>query len=490
MAAKKPAAVAPLASSNHPPFPMTIEEEQPVATTARAETTVADHSGLSLKEEEREAKASSDEEKKNNAGQQTTNDCSTEDNAADKNDVNNDDDSVWKGPRDASKQLGDDAFRLGHYLDAVTHYTAAIDLDPDFAVAYSNRSACYLKLGEKSRALRDAEQCVTLHFGTKAHSRMAAALQSLGRWESASKEWRLVLVDEPTNVAALHGQEVCQMQLEQQQRKQQEREREVASTNPASSDPTSAADADKDDLDDFFDEVDDATREVAHQRQEQLDAISDEPQATNAIKHHKADLGTAQQQVDRLLQPNYKWRNLNPFYVLDVSHTASSDEISRRYKALSLLLHPDKNPGASPRLQDAYDQVKAAKAVLDDEHRASHCRQLVEQGMKQGTLDWERNNGGRSGSGGTGAGSATTAATSLQDAQSRAVHKIFAQIEHRRREVEERERSHAQRERDKEEEEADKERTARTFDKSWKKDERVEKRIGSWRHFQKKKPKL
>jgi DnaJ family protein C protein 8 len=71
------------------------------------------------------------------------------------------------------------------------------------------------------------------------------------------------------------------------------------------------------------------------------------------------------------------------------------------------------------------------------------------------------------------------------------VQRIFAQIELKRREVEKNERKHEERERQQEEEELEKGRRERKFDKNWRDETRVDKRIGNWRDFQqKKKPKL
>jgi len=160
---------------------------------------------------------------------------------------------------------------------------------------------------------------------------------------------------------------------------------------------------------------------------------------------------------------------LNPFLVLDLPHTASEDEISKRYKALSLLLHPDKCRSLS-NAKEAYDEVQRAKKTLDDENKGRHARQLIEQGMKMGQKEWRAN--GEKGS--------------LEDLQSRATQKIFAEIENKRREVERRERKQEQRERHQEEEELKKEKDERQFDKKWREDNRVEKRIGNWRDFKKK----
>jgi DnaJ family protein C protein 8 len=376
----------------------------------------------------------------------------------------------WKLQRDACKLAGDQAFQTGDYASAIPHYSSAISLDPEFCVGYSNRSAAYLKKGDKSKALHDANKCVDLgSMGAKGISRQAAALQSLGRWQTALQSWLNVLNLDEQNEAAKKGVQDCQEQLYKEQ-KETEMEK-VQAEQEITGGSDDAVNVDKDDLDDFFNDIDDATAQVRKEKE-----IAAEPQATDAIKKQKKSLGTAQQQIERLLKENYKWRNLNPFYVLDLPHTASTEEISRRFKGLSLLLHPDKNT-TEPNAQEAYDEVLKAKAMLDDDNKSNHCRQLIEKGMIRGQAEWEQRKGFDS-------------SASLEDFQSKAVQRIFAEIEHRRREVERRERQYEQRTQQQEDEEERKEFDCRKFDKEWKQEERVDKRIGNWRDFAKKKPKL
>ena len=45
------------------------------------------------------------------------------------------------------KGKGDDFFRAGDVRSAINAYSAAIDADEDLTSCYSNRAACYLKLG-------------------------------------------------------------------------------------------------------------------------------------------------------------------------------------------------------------------------------------------------------------------------------------------------------------------------------------------------------
>lgn len=52
---------------------------------------------------------------------------------------------------------------------------------------------------------------------------------------------------------------------------------------------------------------------------------------------------TPKQQIERLLRPGSTYFNLNPFEVLQVEPDASLDEIKKKYRRLSILVHPDKN---------------------------------------------------------------------------------------------------------------------------------------------------
>ena len=78
----------------------------------------------------------------------------------------------------------------------------------------------------------------------------------------------------------------------------------------------------------------------------------------------------------------------------------------------------------------------------------------------------------------------TTTTTTLEECQRVAVQKLFAELEHTRRQVAKRERSFQQREQQQEDDVADKARQERKFDRQWRDEERVDKRIGNWRDFQ------
>jgi len=88
---------------------------------------------------------------------------------------------------EAAKDAGNDFFKVKKYPEALERYTAAICLKGDDATFWSNRSACYLALGDAPNALLDAEVCRRLRPDwTKGCYRLAAARMELGMFEDAA----------------------------------------------------------------------------------------------------------------------------------------------------------------------------------------------------------------------------------------------------------------------------------------------------------------
>jgi tetratricopeptide (TPR) repeat protein len=408
----------------------------------------------------------------------------------------------WIVQRDAFKLMGDTAFRDKNHNEAIAFYGKALELDPAHIVLLSNRSAAYLKAGLKSKAYQDAKACVELDpTFAKGYSRLAAAEHSLGRWQAACNSYNQVLTMDPNNLIAQKGRDECHSQLELLSAAESEtsaislqEKDDIAKENndknvlvkenvDTGEDQTTENEEDLL-LDAFFSEVEavESKKKSVHTRSKPMATSPSQegtPTKESMIQSLKKNLGTAKDQIDRLLAPNYKWRNLNPFHVLDLPYDESltEDDISRRYKALSLLLHPDKCRGGEvgidiERAKLAYDEVQRAKdLLLSNPDKARHIRDLIEQGKKVGKQVW-KDNGKKE---------------SLADVQSREIHRIFAEVEWKRREVEGNERKNEQRERRQEEVELEKERQDRKFDKSWREEERVDNRIRNWRDFQKKK---
>lgn len=383
------------------------------------------------------------------------------------NNHNPDNNSDWLTQRDALKQAGDQAYREGDMPRAIQHYTHALALDPTHAPLWSNRSAAHLRNHSKSKALHDAEACRKHGMRIKGTSRVAAALQALGRWEAALTEWESILAEQPEHVAATKGVDDCRRAVERIKEAEEEKKKPPADAAANDTAPENTNDNDNDPLADFFAQADSAAASVTHAKQQEAAA------ATSQIHHHTQSLGTAADHWHRLVdRPNASWYNLNPFTVLDLPHTASAADIGRRYKALSLLLHPDKNRGANA------DQARAAFEILKTAHRAltaddvktQHVRDLVATGHAQGRQEFLA---ARKDGGGT-----------LEDYQKRATYKLFADREVQRRLAEKNTRAYEQREKEQEDAAVDTEQKERKFHKQWKQEERVQNRVGNWRDFQ------
>jgi len=88
---------------------------------------------------------------------------------------------------------------------------------------------------------------------------------------------------------------------------------------------------------------------------------------------------TPSQQIDRLLRPGSSYANLNPFSVLLVDTTATVEEIRKKYRRLSILVHPDKNQDDSERAQKAFDELVKAYKVLENDDARNKCLEVVEE---------------------------------------------------------------------------------------------------------------
>ncbi len=403
----------------------------------------------------------------------------------------------WEEQRNHHKALGDTAFRTSNFPTAIQEYTNAITFDPEFHILYSNRSAAHLANGEKSKSLVDARKCVELKPDfVKGHTRLATSLGSLGRWNEARAVYKHILSElDADNVIAKKGIEECreceikakELKMEMmrkaeeakiaKEKEEKDAEEKKQESNVEDTDAKKEDDGDDDDdlLNDFFDEVEETvTKKTAPPPTE-----PEKDETENKIQIQLNDLVDTKTQVERIMRPNHEWYNLNPFKVLDISHLASTELIGRRYRAISLLLHPDKvrNTSANDetlveRAEEAFEYVRRAMNSLKDETKAKHFVDLVEEGMKQGKRDYNTSSNANKGE-------------SLEQCQDKATMKIFAEIERKRRDVERRKRKQEQRERSQEDEELDKVKKERDFEKNWKEGTRVEKRIGNWRDFQK-----
>ncbi|XP_023327875.1 dnaJ homolog subfamily C member 7 isoform X1 [Eurytemora carolleeae] len=82
---------------------------------------------------------------------------------------------------DERKEEGNQLYKLKNYRDALQKYSEAIDLCPQCAAFYTNRSACYLMLGQPKQALEDAKTATSIEPDfNKGWSRVAKCSLMLG----------------------------------------------------------------------------------------------------------------------------------------------------------------------------------------------------------------------------------------------------------------------------------------------------------------------
>ncbi|TVU30038.1 hypothetical protein EJB05_21641, partial [Eragrostis curvula] len=120
--------------------------------------------------------------------------------------VPDDDEHGAKGKIAQLKSLGRKAIERNNYFHASTFYTKAMDLDPDDATLFSNRSLCWLRQGDGEKALLDALECKKMQPDwPKACYRQGASLMLLEDYESASEAFFEGFKLDPENAEIEHA---------------------------------------------------------------------------------------------------------------------------------------------------------------------------------------------------------------------------------------------------------------------------------------------
>ena len=97
------------------------------------------------------------------------------------------------------KDLGNEAFKQGHFQAAISHYTDALATEKTAAL-FCNRAFANLRLQFSGDALNDADEALKLDVGfVKAYYRKATAYLQLGKFKEALREFKLAGVIAPTD---------------------------------------------------------------------------------------------------------------------------------------------------------------------------------------------------------------------------------------------------------------------------------------------------
>ncbi|CAF0881995.1 unnamed protein product [Brachionus calyciflorus] len=92
---------------------------------------------------------------------------------------------------------------------------------------------------------------------------------------------------------------------------------------------------------------------------------------------------SSREQIERLLRPGSTYFNLNPFEVLQIDPYACLEEIKKKYRKLSIYVHPDKNPDDRERAQVAFEAVNRAYKLLEDEKERKLCLEVVDEAREK-----------------------------------------------------------------------------------------------------------
>ncbi|GMH22760.1 hypothetical protein Nepgr_024603 [Nepenthes gracilis] len=115
---------------------------------------------------------------------------------------------------DEEREKGNEFFKQQKYPEAVKHYTEALKRNPKDPKAYSNRAACYTKLGALPEALKDSEKCIELDPAfAKGYTRKGAVQFFMKEYDKALETYQEGLRHDPNNPELLDGVRRCVQQI-------------------------------------------------------------------------------------------------------------------------------------------------------------------------------------------------------------------------------------------------------------------------------------
>ncbi|OAY68182.1 hsp70-Hsp90 organizing protein-like [Ananas comosus] len=115
---------------------------------------------------------------------------------------------------DEEREKGNEFFKQQKYPEAIKHYTEALKRNPKDPRVYSNRAACYTKLGALPEGLKDAEKCIELDpTFSKGYTRKGAIQFFMKEYDKALETYQEGLKHDPNNQELLDGVRRCVEQI-------------------------------------------------------------------------------------------------------------------------------------------------------------------------------------------------------------------------------------------------------------------------------------
>ncbi|KAL2607811.1 hypothetical protein R1flu_026384 [Riccia fluitans] len=120
---------------------------------------------------------------------------------------------------DEEREKGNEFFKKAEYPEAIRHYSEALRRNPSDVKAYSNRAACYTKLGALPEGLKDANKCIELDPKfIKGYSRKGTIQFFMKEYDKALETYQTGLGYEPQNQELLDGVQRCVSQINKMNR--------------------------------------------------------------------------------------------------------------------------------------------------------------------------------------------------------------------------------------------------------------------------------
>ncbi|XP_023933782.1 dnaJ homolog subfamily C member 8 [Bicyclus anynana] len=191
---------------------------------------------------------------------------------------------------------------------------------------------------------------------------------------------------------------------------------------------------------------------------------------------------TPKQQIERLLRPGSTYFNLNPFEVLQVDPEASLDEIKKKYRRLSILVHPDKNIDDSERAQQAFEIINRAWKTLESEDTRKKCLDIYQEAKERTDHMIEQKRKKQRKENRMAEGIPEDDPDKYKHSIYVMTMKLFADMERKRQHLETRDMEERKRKREAEIEQEEQ----MSFEKEWAKnfEESRQNRVDSWKTFQ------
>lgn len=273
-----------------------------------------------------------------------------------------------------ARTSGTEAFKRGDFTEATTHYTQALASIPAGhvlrAIVLSNRSTCYMKLGDSKAALGDAEEGLMLigpglgadeeaeagkplkEIWSKLATRKAEALESRDQFKESLATWNLLIENGYSSKIALDGKRRCLQALEPKPKAAAKPASKPSTPRPSSAaagtaGPTSSAAADA-----ALKRMREANQENEKEDAEKFALVDIVDSKVNAWRGGKEDnLRGLISTVDILLWPELNWKKVS------LADLVLPKKVKINYMKVVAKTHPDKVPASATTEQKMIAQA-------------------------------------------------------------------------------------------------------------------------------------